>query len=230
MPDSAMLTANFTLTPSFQPDLGLTGAKALHCIASLRTGLTMNRTKPRHKTGSSARGLLNRLRSDVAGNTLAMVAAGTIPLVGMIGAGVDVSRSYLVKSRLQQACDAGTLAGRKFMAGGGWTASTAAQAQHFFANNFPTGAFGTSNIAFTPTIDASGQVAGTATAQVPMTVMTVFGNESTNLSVTCSAKLEISNTDVMFVLDTTGSMADCPDNSSCNSGSGSKIVGLRAAV
>ncbi len=190
----------------------------------------MNRFKSRLKTGSAIRGLMGRLRHDVAGNTLAMVAAGMLPLVGMIGAGVDISRSYLVKSRLQQACDAGTLAGRKFMAGGGWNTNTAAQAQHFFANNFPTGAFGSNNITFSPGLDAQGQVQGTATATIPMTVMTVFGETNNVLNVSCSAKLEISNTDVMFVLDTTGSMADCPDGSNCNSGAGSKIVGMRAAV
>jgi Flp pilus assembly protein TadG len=190
----------------------------------------MNRLISRLKTGASPKGFLGRLRSDIAGNTLAMVAAGTIPLVGMIGAGVDISRTYLVKSRLQQACDAGALAGRKFMAGGGWNTNTAAQAQHYFANNFPAGAFGTSNIVFTPGVDSLGQVSGTATATVPVTVMSVFGNTATNLSVSCNAKLEISNTDVMFVLDTTGSMRDCPDGSTCNAGAGSKIVGLRSAV
>jgi hypothetical protein len=34
----------------------------------------------------------------------------------------------------------------------------------------------------------------------------------------------------MFVLDVTGSMAECPDGSNCGGGAGSKIVGLRSAV
>jgi Flp pilus assembly protein TadG len=190
----------------------------------------MTRLKSRLKAASSPRGFLGRLRHDVAGNTLAIVAASTIPLVGMIGVGVDVSRNYLVKSRLQQACDSGALAARKYMAGGGWTTDVAAKAQHFFANNFPTGAFGTSNVIFSPSVTSTGQVTATASARVPVTVTSVLGEGAMDLSVTCEAKLEIANTDVMFVLDTTGSMADCPDGSDCNSGGGSKIVGLRSAV
>ena len=64
---------------------------------------------------SSAKGLISRLRSNTAGNTLMLVAGAIIPLTAMIGSGVDMGRAYLVKSRLQQACDAGVLAGRKYM-------------------------------------------------------------------------------------------------------------------
>jgi Flp pilus assembly protein TadG len=173
---------------------------------------------------------MRRLRQDKAGNTIMLVAGAIIPLMAMIGAGVDMSRSYLVKSRLQQACDAGALAGRKTMAGGSWDSDSATAAQNYFKNNFPTAAYATSNIVFTPTVDAEQNVSATANARLPMTVMTMFGNEYIDLSVTCKSKMEVANTDIMFILDTTGSMADCPDNSHCNSGSGSKIVALRAAI
>ena len=189
-----------------------------------------NRTKSELRNAASPSGILSRLRNDVAGNTLILVALATVPLVGLIGAGVDVSRTYLVKSRLQQACDAGVLAGRKFMTNNTLTTAAAAQAQGYFANNFPTAAFGTTGISFTPTANASGIVSATATASVPATVMTAFGNGNVPLTVACQADLEVSNTDVMFVLDTTGSMACHPDGTNCVSGSSSKIVGLRAAV
>jgi Flp pilus assembly protein TadG len=174
---------------------------------------------------------LARLRSDVAGNTLMLVAGAILPLTAMIGAGVDMSRTYLVKSRLQQACDAGALATRKRM-GGESTLSTAAQTlgSTFFANNFPTGTFGTGTPSFSTALDAQGQIMASASVRVPQTIMTVFGNSFTDLTVRCDAKLEVSNTDVMFVLDVTGSMADCPDGSTCNGGSTSKIAGLRTAV
>jgi Flp pilus assembly protein TadG len=174
---------------------------------------------------------LARLRRNKAGNTLMLVGMSIIPLVAMIGAGVDVSRTYMIKSRLQQACDAGALAVRKSMAGGSsLSGAPTTNGQNFFNNNFPSGAFGTTNIGFSASLSADAQVMATATARVPMTVMTVFGNNYTDVSVHCDAKLEVANTDVMFVLDVTGSMADCPDNSSCGGGSGSKIVGLRQAV
>lgn len=175
-------------------------------------------------------GLLSRLRKDTTGNTLFLVAAGILPLVAMIGAGVDISRSYLVKARLQQACDAGALVARKSMGAGGLTTQGTDRARAFFNNNFPPSAFGTSNIQFTPSQTSDGNITASARARIPMTVMTVFGNNYTDLAVACDAKLEISNTDVMFVLDTTGSMLDCPNGNSCNGGSGSKIQGIREAV
>ncbi len=192
---------------------------------------------------------LARLRSDVAGNTLMLVAGAILPLTAMIGAGVDTSRSYLVKSRLQQACDAGALAARKFMGGGGLTTDVTAKAQTFFGNNFPAGTYGTDNVSFTPTRSNDGQVTASATARLPMTIMTIFGNSTSTIGVSCDAKLEIGNSDIMFVLDVTGSMACAPTDSSAdcstylftNGGfvpatgvftekSDSRLAGLRSAV
>ncbi len=175
-------------------------------------------------------GFLGRLRKDTAGNTLMLVAGAILPLTAMIGAGVDIGRTYLVKSRLQQACDAGVLAGRKYMTGTTLSSTAESRSRAFFTNNFPTGSFGSTDISFTPSRTNDGQVTATASARVPMAVMQIFGNEQIDLSVACDARLEVANTDVMLVLDVTGSMSRCPDDSVCNSGVGSKIVGLREAV
>jgi Flp pilus assembly protein TadG len=177
------------------------------------------------------RGFLRRLAADTTGNSLMLITAAMIPMAAMIGSAVDMSRAYLVKSRLQTACDAGTLAGRKFMTDNGWTADTQTKAQSFFNNNFPTGTYGSENTSFTPTVDATGEVDGTASTRIPMTIMKIFNQSYQNINVACSAKIEIANTDVMFVLDVTGSMASCPNGSgSCGGGAGSKIEGLREAV
>ncbi len=176
------------------------------------------------------RGILTRLRRDASGNALAMIAMATIPLAGMVGSAIDIGRSYLVKSRLQQACDSGVLAARRAQAGATLDDNAIDQGKKFFAINFATNTAGATNQLFTPTNTSDGQVTAVATAAVPMTITKIFGTETINLRVTCDAKLEISNTDVMLVLDVTGSMADCPDNSNCNSGPGSKIVALRNAV
>ena len=61
------------------------------------------------------KGFLTRLARDVRGNTLAIVGAALVPLAGMIGSGVDMSRAYMAKTRLQSACDAAALAGRRVM-------------------------------------------------------------------------------------------------------------------
>ncbi len=175
-------------------------------------------------------GVLSRLRRDRSGNTLAMVAMATIPLVGMVGSAVDIGRSYLIKSRLQQACDAGVLATRRSMGGSDVDDASIAQGQRFFTTNFAADTAGATNVTFTPSGTADGQVTATASARVPMSISKVFGTDYIDMSVTCDARLEVSNTDVMMVLDTTGSMADCPDDSTCNSNSSSKIAGLRQAV
>ena len=87
-------------------------------------------------------GVTRRLARDVAGNTLAIMAIALIPLTAMAGAGVDTARLYVVKSRLQQACDVGALAGRKFLLDSSDSTldpTAAKQAQQSFANNFATG-------------------------------------------------------------------------------------------
>lgn len=207
-------------------------------------------------------GFLSRLARDTGGNTLAMMAAFTIPLAALAGSAVDMARSYLVRVRLQQACDAGVLAGRKLMtvtSGTTLDASAPAdpanptsatpvykQARAFFVNNFPSGWMQTTNVSFTPSRMSDGQVTATATATIPMAIMKMFGFTQSVQTVSCNARLDIGDTDIMFVLDTTGSMA-CDTGSGCSTittytredGSqgyyrieetGSKMAGLRSAV
>lgn len=179
------------------------------------------------------KGFLARLLSNQAGNVLFMTAAFLIPLLGLVGGGVDMSRLYLAKTRLQQACDAGALAGRQAMGTGAWTttgtANTQARALNLFNANFKSGDFGTGTV--TPSFtESAGTVTGSVSVTMPMTIMKVLGITSKTISVSCTARMEIPNTDVMFVLDNTGSMADCPDGSNCSSGAGSKIAGIKSAV
>ncbi len=180
-------------------------------------------------------GFLARLRKDETGNILAMMAAGLIPLVIMIGSGVDVSRTYLVKSRLQQACDAGALAGRKTMGVNTWNHNSGAAgkaADAMFEANFADGILKSQNLDADFT-EASGTVSGTASLELPMALMKYFGKPKMDIEVTCQAELAIPNTDVMFVLDTTGSMNRADDgsnNQTANELPNSKIVGLRQAV
>ena len=151
---------------------------------------------------------LTRLRRDVRGNTLAMAAAAMIPLIGIIGGAVDISRMYIVKTRLQHACDAGALAGRKAMGSGQWSQASYAPriaAERFFDANIAPQAYGSEDISRTFTENA-GKVTGTASAVVPMSLMRIFGFSRDTLSVTCDAEMRLPNTDIMFVLDVTGSM------------------------
>lgn len=185
--------------------------------------------------------ILRALCGDRRGNTLAIMAVAMFPLAAMVGAGLDMGRDYMVKSRLQSACDAGALATRTSASVSSSGAVTitgtpTTVGTSFFNNNFPTGLYGTSGTTFSMAVDTNSssatynQVNGTASTTVPMTIMSIFGARAVTINVVCAAKLDLANTDIMFVLDNTGSMADCPDNTSCNSNSSSKIASLKTAV
>ena len=60
-----------------------------------------------------------------------------IPLLALIGGGIDVSRAYMAKTQLQSACDAGALAGRRAMSKTGeYGAAEEAKADRMFNVNF----------------------------------------------------------------------------------------------
>ncbi len=181
----------------------------------------------------SLAGVLSRLRKDEAGNTIAIMAAAVIPVIGLVGGSVDMSRIYLTQTRLQAACDAGALMGRKVMAGGQWADNSGranAQANAAFLANFESGAYGTESLAKSFS-ESGGKVTGTASVDIPMTLMKVLGQEERTISVSCSAEMRIPNSDVMFVLDTTGSMDSAVDSSESVSATNPvKITELRKAV
>ncbi|MBC9031605.1 Tad domain-containing protein [Sphingomonas sp. JC676] len=181
---------------------------------------------------TDARGFLGALARDVRANTLAIMTMALIPLAGMVGGGIDISRMYIVKTRLQHACDAGALAGRKAMGGGIWDQTingTAhypnVSAEKFFDANYNKDAYGASGVARSFSEDA-GKVSGTASAVLPMTLMKIFGRTTETLSVTCDAEMRLPNTDVMFVLDVTGSMA----SKAVSTDAQTKIEALRSSV
>lgn len=151
---------------------------------------------------------LGRLARDRRGNTLAIMAAALVPLAGMVGGGIDLARMYITKTRLQHACDAGALAGRKAMGGGHWSQENGKPneiARGFFTANYKVGSFGSDDLTYTYS-ESAGKVTGTASASLPMTLTRVIGQDTTDIEVTCEAEMRLPNTDVMFVLDNTGSM------------------------
>lgn len=176
------------------------------------------------------------LARDVAGNTLAIVAAAIIPLAALVGSGIDMSRAYMAQARLQMACDAGALAGRRVMSGSTVDSTVRTEALKFFRFNFPTGESGTTppyNVAsFVPTVPdgTDGIVRINASTTVPTTLMAMFGYNTIPISVTCFAQQDFVNTDIILVLDNTGSMADDVNNNYVGNNAPSKIAGLRTAV
>lgn len=177
--------------------------------------------------GKAIREALAQLRADARGNVLPIVAAAIIPIICLIGSGVDLARAYAAQARLQVACDAASLAGRRAMTNGTVDDTVRAESAKFFNFNFPQGSFGTA--AFTPatTQGANTSVVVSASTTIPTAIMKIFGFSTLPLAVTCNARQDFVNTDIVLVLDTTGSMADRISGASTGP---TKIESLRSAV
>lgn len=166
-----------------------------------------------------------KLGKDARGNVIMLTAAAIFPLIGLSGAALDVARIYLVKNKLQNACDASVLAYRRTMSGNNVTSETEPTARNFFNSNFAPGIYGSGTPTLNFTVDSQVVVHGTASVTLPMALMRVFGFQQTTLNTTCDAQLQLPNTDIMFVLDTTGSMTETNPGDSTN-----RITALRQAV
>nr|WP_272914671.1 Tad domain-containing protein [Aurantiacibacter rhizosphaerae] len=138
---------------------------------------------------------------------LPMAAVGFLVLAAVVGGGLDMSRAHKAENRLQAACDAGVLAGRRAVGTNGFDDAVKSEAGAYFANNFDAERQSSSNVKFTPTSDDDGNtIAGTAEADVQTAIMTIFGYDTISISVACSASMGVGNSDVTMVLDSTGSM------------------------
>lgn len=176
---------------------------------------------------------IRRLADDTAANALAMSAVALVPLLAMVGGGIDASRYYMTESRLQAACDAGALAARRSMDSDAFANEHRRVGNKFFDHNFPDGTFGLENRTRSFDGTEEGEVKGVASGKLPTTIMAVFGYQEFDVQVECSADINITNTDVMFVLDVTHSM-NCPaDNPGCDNSyewANSKLDNLRSSV
>ncbi|MEL1249245.1 Tad domain-containing protein [Aurantiacibacter gilvus] len=144
---------------------------------------------------------------DEAGSFLPMAAVGFLVLAAIVGGGVDLSRAHKAENRLQAACDAGVLAGRRAVGVNGFDEVAQDEAAAFFANNFNPDRQGATDTVFEPNTDDNGNtIVATASADVQTTIMAIFGFDIIPVSVTCSASMGVGNSDVTMVLDSTGSM------------------------
>lgn len=169
----------------------------------------------------------SRFWGDTSGNTFMMSAIALIPLVAMIGGGLDMSIAYMARGKLQNACDAAALAARQSMDGSTWDNASKQEAQRFFNFNFPDGTLGTQSVSFSiaPNEADDNELVGSASVKVPTALMQVFGYDNIDVSVDCNAKRDLGHNDVVLVLDVTGSMNYAP-----SSGGGTKIGRLRTGA
>lgn len=168
---------------------------------------------------------LSTLLRDERGNILPMAASGVLVMAALIGGAVDMSRAYQTQNRLQSACDAGVLAGRRAVTNNGFDQTALEQAERYFHMNFDENIEGTSQTALDISADVSGNaITATASTQMPMLLMQIFGRESMDLAVNCSSTMGVGNSDVTMVLDVTGSMG-----TSLSTG-GTRLSALKTAV
>ncbi|WP_284125550.1 Tad domain-containing protein [Parerythrobacter aestuarii] len=157
------------------------------------------------------RGFLSRIARDRSGNTLALVAAAMLPLLAIVGSGVDMGRAYVVQTRLQQACDAATLAARKKLGSevvvtGDVPAAVADVGNQFFDLNFQDTSYASYDRTFQMTLESDYSITGQASLKLPMAVMQVFGKDQMDIAVNCGSVLNFNNLDIMMSIDVTGSM------------------------
>ncbi|MBV1887208.1 MAG: hypothetical protein KUG61_09000, partial [Parvibaculaceae bacterium] len=138
-----------------------------------------------------------------AGNVAIIFALAIVPIIGGVGASVDISRAYIVKSRLNQALDAAGLAVGSLI--GYSDAELTAKAQAFFDANYPASKLGVAADVTIRQHDGIVIVEGTAKVQ---TVMVGFiGVSEIEVGATVEITRESKGLEVVLVLDNTGSMA-----------------------
>jgi Flp pilus assembly protein TadG len=163
---------------------------------------------------------LTAFHRSTRGNVAMIVALSIVPLMVATGAGVDLSRALIVRSRLAEALDAAGLAV------GASNSLTAAQkltlAQNYFnANYTAAAAFGTPAAV---TLVSSGQTITLASSVImPTTLMSVVGLNSVTVGYSSQVTWGQTKLWVSLVLDNTGSMAET------DSSGVSKISALKTA-
>lgn len=143
-----------------------------------------------------------------AGNILPLSAMAIFALAALVGGAMDISRGWRVQTRLQSACDSAVLAGRRAVSAKGYDDAAEAEANRYFYANFDEDHQDSKDTDFTSSsADKGSTIIGRATTKLPPVMMQIFGFEGFDLVADCTATMGVGNSDVMMVLDTTGSMA-----------------------
>lgn len=175
---------------------------------------------------SAANRFLIAIARSRAGNILPLAAMAIFAVAALIGGAIDISRAWRAQTRLQAACDAGVLAGRRAVTTNGFDATAKAQADNYFFANFDEDHQDLHDTSFTPSsADRGVTIDGLATTMLPPLMMQLFGFPGFDLTAQCTASMGVGNSDIMMVLDTTGSMSSLLAGSSQT-----RIEALRVAM
>lgn len=163
----------------------------------------------------SFRHLFHRLQRDEQGSMLLFVGLGLFTLVAATGIAIDMSRLQSVRAKLANSLDAaGLAAGAKAHSADPYTV-----ANNYLSVNYPDGYLDSQVTDLDVDVNPDNTlITLTATAEVDMTFMQIFGQETATVSASSEITRENRGVEMVMVLDTTGSMA------------GTKMSDLRTAA
>ena len=152
-------------------------------------------------------------------NIAMIFALSFVTLISSVGAGIDLSRALVAKSRLASALDAAALAVGSTNGLNNQQMQTLAQ--QYFDANYPTGALGTHNPV---TVTPNGQrINLSVTGSIPTVLLQIVMIPKFDLAVDNEVVRSVTKLRVALVLDNTGSMTQTDATGA------SKISALRTA-
>lgn len=182
---------------------------------------------------------LERLRRDQRGATLPIMVVGLIAMIASVGSAIDIARVYITTSQMQAGADAAALAGANAFDNDDEEDPNGRYKQviAYFKDNFPDGYMGVQRAPDVTPIDTTqallepeftlangiSRTVVTASADLPMTFMHLFGMGPQRISVEAHAEFQPRPLEVMLVLDNTGSLQK-------PIGTTTKIEALKTAV
>jgi Mg-chelatase subunit ChlD len=145
--------------------------------------------------------------ADTRGNVAMIFIGSFFVLLCAIGGAIDFSHSFGLRTRLQDSCDTAVLAAA--VDPSKTEAEMQVIADKAFAENM-TGLENAATTKLTKTVDAKGSTVliYTASTQVPTQFLGLIGMSNLSLQTLSKSDATIRNTEIAFVLDSTGSMAN----------------------
>jgi Flp pilus assembly protein TadG len=174
---------------------------------------------PKSRVGNRLTSLIHRFRSDSSGNITVIFVIALLPILTAIGCAVDYSLATRMKSKLQAAADAASVASIS-QKSAGYTAAAAmtsdgpisagiTEASNIFNGNM-SGITGYTNLAVTPTVTKTGITLTSNvqfSADVPVVFMKVLGYQKLTVSGVSKSTASLSPyLDFYLMLDVSGSM------------------------
>ena len=160
--------------------------------------------------------ITRRFKRTERGAVAVMVALAVIPLMVAGGLALDLSRAYLVKSRLSHALDAAGLAVGSMRTTTSDPSYLETQFNSYFTANYAASEIGTTHdLTF---VDNGGIITVTGQTTVDTVFMSVIGINNITVSSSAEITVETNGLELVMVLDNTGSM------------SGSKLSSMKTAA